>query len=187
MNVKKLFLNLLLFASLLSIHSCKAPAGDVGPQGATGAVGDKGDKGPTGDKGAFSGYASDWRVIDIPNWKLTDFKAVVTQTDAQLTPAILDQGLILAYYRRNAPFLDNTAVFPMPDETNEFLFTFKANVGSMDYELFFKQSEPVSPSILLFWQIKVRYIIVPAAKAGRMANVNWKDYNEVKRILNLKD
>ena len=81
MNVKKLFLNLLLFASLLSIHSCKAPAGDVGPQGATGAVGDKGDKGPTGDKGAFSGYASDWRVIDIPNWKLTDFKAVVTQTD----------------------------------------------------------------------------------------------------------
>ncbi len=180
-------LNALILSALLGISGCEAPAGDVGPQGAAGIAGEKGDKGPTGDKGAFSGYASDWRVIDVPNWKLTGFKAVVTQTDAQLTQAILDQGLILAYYRRNAPFLDNTAVFPMPDETNEFLFTFKANVGSMDYELFFKQSEPVSPSIFLFWQIKVRYVIVPAAKSGRLANVNWKDYNEVKKALNLND
>ena len=105
MNVKKLFLNLLLFASVLSIHSsCKAPVGDVGPQGAAGAVGDKGDKGPTGDKGAFSGFASEWSNIANSQWKLTGLKAVHTKTDARITQAILDQGLIVAYYKRNLSF-----------------------------------------------------------------------------------
>jgi hypothetical protein len=37
------------------------------------------------------------------------------------------------------------------------------------------------------WNIKVWYIIVPQAKAGRLKGANWRDYNEVKRILNLND
>jgi hypothetical protein len=186
MNVKKLLFNSLLFASLLSINSCKAPTGDLGPQGAAGAVGDKGDKGLTGDKGTFSGYASPWTSISDTQWKLTGLKAVVNQPDTKLTQAMLDQGLILAYYRRNAPFFDNTAVYPIPDELNEYLFTFKASVGSLDYELNFKKPEFVSTTFLE-WQIQVRYIIVPAAKSGRLASINWRDYNEVKRILHLKD
>lgn len=187
MNVKKLFLNLLLFASLLSIHSCKAPAGDVGPQGATGAVGDKGDKGPTGDKGTFSGFASEWSDIANSQWKLTGLKAVHTRTDARLTQAIVDQGLIVAFYKRNLSFFfDTNAVYPIPDEVNEYLFTFKANVGSLEYEINYKKPEFINPEFYE-WQIAVRYVVVPAAKSGRLANVNWRDYNEVKKALNLKD
>lgn len=185
MNVTKLLFNSLLFASLLSIFSCKAPVGDLGPQGAAGAVGDKGDKGPTGDKGAFSGIASAWSEIKPAQWKLTGTKAVFTQTDANLTQAMLDQALILAYYRP-LPEDESSAVISLADETNTYLFTFKANVGSLDYELNFKRTDLVNPN-LEDWNIKTRYIIVPPAKAGRLANVNWKDYNEVKRILNLKD
>ena len=185
MNVKKLFLNLLLFASVLSIFSCKAPVGDVGPQGAAGAVGDKGDKGAPGDKGAFSGIASAWSENKPAQWKLTGTKAVFTQTDANLTQAMLDQALILAYYRP-LPEDESSAVISLADETNTYLFTFKANVGSLDYELNFKRTDLVNPN-LEDWNIKTRYILVPPAKAGRLANVNWKDYNEVKRILNLKD
>ena len=185
MNMKILFLNFLLFASVLNLFSCKAPVGDIGPQGAAGAAGDKGTKGATGDKGTFNGVVSAWSEIKPAQWKLTGTKAVFTQANANLTQAMLDQALILAYYRP-LPEDESSMVISLADETNEYLFTFKSTVGSLDYELHFKKAQFINPGFAN-WNIKVRYIIVPAAKSGRLANVNWKDYNEVKRILNLND
>ena len=185
--MKTKLLNILILATFLGITGCEAPAGEVGPQGAAGATGEKGEKGPTGDKGAFSGYASEWTNIANTQWKLTGLKAVNTQTDARLTQAILDQGLVLAYYKRNLSFFfDTNAVYQIPDDWDEYLFTFKANVGSMDYEIYFKSAQAFTPE-LYEWQIAVRYIVVPTAKAGRMKNIDWSNYNEVKRILNLND
>ena len=185
MKSKKIILKLLLFAIFFSVAACKAPVGDIGPQGAAGAIGDKGDKGAIGDKGSFSGFVSAWTEIKPAQWKLSGTKAIFTQTDANLTQAILDQGLILAYYRP-LPEDESSAVISLADETNTYLFTHKTNVGSLDYELTFKSSRVINPD-LEDWNIKVRYIIVPPAKAGRLAQVNWKDYNEVKKILNLND
>ena len=30
-------------------------------------------------------------------------------------------------------------------------------------------------------------VILPPASGARFGNINWKDYNEVKKVLNLKD
>jgi hypothetical protein len=185
MKSKKQILKFLFFAVIFSVMACKAPVGDIGPQGLAGATGDKGDKGATGDKGAFSGIVSAWTEIKPTQWKTTGTKSVFTITDATLTQTILDQGLILAYYRP-LPEDESSAVISLADETNTYLFTFKTNVGTLDYELNFKSAQVVNPS-LEDWNIKVRYIIVPPAKTGRLAQVNWKDYNEVKKILNLND
>lgn len=185
MKSKKIILKLLFFALFFSVVACKPQAGDIGPQGAAGTIGDKGDKGAIGDKGSFSGFVSAWTEIKPAQWKLSGTKAVFSQTDANLTQTILDQGLILAYYRP-LPEDESSAVISLADETNTYLFTFKANVGSLDYELNFKRAAFVNPN-LDDWNIKVRYIVVPPAKTGRLAQVNWKDYNEVKKILNLND
>lgn len=185
MNMKLFFLNIFLFASVLNLISCKAPVGDIGPQGAAGVAGDKGAKGATGDKGAFSGIVSPWSEIKPAQWKLTGTKAVFSQSNASLTQAMLDGGLILAYYRP-LPEDESNVVISLADETNTYLFTYKANVGSMDYEVHFKKAEFINPN-MEDWNIKVRYIIVPPAKAARLSDVNWKDYKEVKRILNLNN
>lgn len=185
MKSKKIILKLLFFALFFSVVACKPQAGDIGPQGAAGTIGDKGDRGAIGDKGSFSGFVSAWTEIKPAQWKLSGTKAVFSQTDANLTQTILDQGLILAYYRP-LPEDESSAVISLADETNTYLFTHKTNVGSLDYELIFKSSRVINPD-LEDWNIKVRYIIVPPAKAGRLAQVNWKDYNEVKKILNLND
>ena len=185
MNMRLILLNFFLLVLLLNLSGCKAPTGDIGPQGPAGIAGDKGSKGATGDKGAFSGIISAWSEIKPAQWKLTGTKAVFSQTEANLTQAMLDGGLLLAYYRP-LPEDESSAVISLPDETNTYLFTFKSNVGLLDYEVNFKKTELVNPN-LEDWNIKVRYIIVPPAKTGRFAHVNWKNYNEVKRILNLTD
>ncbi len=185
MKYKKTILKLLFFAIFCSVVACKAPVGDIGPQGTAGTIGDKGDKGAIGDKGSFSGFVSAWTEIKPAQWKLSGTKAVFSQTDANLTQTILDQGLILAYYRP-LPEDESSAVISLADETNTYLFTYKTNVGSLDYELNFKSAQVINPN-LEDWNIKVRYIVVPPVKTGRLAQVNWKDYNEVKKILNLND
>jgi hypothetical protein len=183
--MKTKLLNLLILFTFLGIAGCEAPVGDLGPQGAAGATGEKGDKGPTGDKGALSGVVSAWTEIKPSQWKLSGTKAVFTQTEPALTQANLDLGLILAYYRP-LPEDESSAVIALADETNTYLFTYKAGLGSLDYELNFKKAEFINPN-LEDWNIKVRYIIVPPVKSGRMAQVNWADYNEVKKVLNLND
>ena len=185
MKSRKHYLKLLLLLFTFSVFSCKAPMGDVGPQGVAGAASTAGDKGATGDKGAFSGIVSAWTEIKPDQWKLSGTKAVFSITDASFTQANLDGALLLAYYRP-LPEDESSAVITLSDDTYGYFFSFKAVVGSIDYEVSFKHPNLVNPN-LEDWNIKVRYIIVPQAKAGRLKEVNWRDYNEVKRILNLND
>jgi hypothetical protein len=180
----KLF-SVLILSTILSIIGCEAPVGDVGPQGAAGATGEKGDKGPTGDKGALSGIISEWKEIKPAQWKLTGRKAVYSIADANFTQANLDGGLLLAFYRP-MPEDESSAVIALSDDTYGYFFSFKAVPGSIDYEVSFKHPNLINPN-MEDWNIKVRYVIVPQAKAGRLKGANWRDYNEVKRILNLND
>jgi hypothetical protein len=183
--MKTKLLTVLILTSFLGISGCEAPTGDVGPQGATGATGEKGEKGPTGDKGAFSGIVSAWTEIKPAQWKLTGTKAVFSIADANFTQANLDGALLLAFYRP-LPEDESSAVITLSDDTYGYFFSFKAVAGSIDYEVSFKHPNLINPN-MEDWNIKVRYIIVPQAKAGRLKGANWRDYNEVKRILNLND
>ena len=183
--MKTNLLTIFIFTACLGISACEAPVGDPGPQGSAGVAGPAGGKGATGDKGAFSGIASAWTEIKPAQWKLTGTKAVFSITDANFTQANLDGGLLLAFYRP-LPEDESSAVIALSDDTFGYFFSFKAVTGSIDYEVSFKHPNSINPN-MEDWNIKVRYIIVPQAKAGRLKGANWRDYNEVKRILNLND
>ncbi len=184
-SVLQLIIPLVVVGFLLA---CEAPQGDIGPNGPSGPAGDKGDKGPAGSQGSLSGVVSPWIEIKPSDWSLIISPTASTQLkEPALTQEIIDLGLVLVYYRP-LPEDASSAVIALPDETNTYIFNYTAFVGSLLLSVnpthnFFQGLNPGMED----WNIKVRYIIVPPAKAGRLARVNWKDYTEVKKALNLKD
>lgn len=177
---------------LLAVVACKPEAGDVGPQGTAGPTGAVGDKGPTGDKGPFSGTVSPWVEIKPSDWlplgSTTNTYAFVLN-NSSITPDVINRGLILVYYR---PLPDDVtaAVIPLPDETPNYTASYLAYMsgatGSLQVNLAFRNAQTVNPK-LEDWNIKVRTIVVPPATAGRLAAIDWKNYEEVKKAFNLTD
>lgn len=80
------------------------PAGPAGPTGATGPAGPQGPQGPQGPAGTANVIYSAWTAYNTANWSApTTFFGVLQRTyqvnTATITNAILDQGVVLAYYR----------------------------------------------------------------------------------------
>lgn len=177
----------LVFVSFLI--ACEAPVGDVGPQGAAGAAGAKGDKGDAGQKGTFSAIVSDWVTADKWVVYTTNLAYLNHFSEPKLTQQILDKGLVLGFYRP-AGEDESGVVLPIPDETANYSLGMYGSMnktdGTISIKLVFRTSAVKNPN-LEDWNIKVRWIIVPPASTGRLKNVDWKNYNEVKKALNIQD
>lgn len=176
---------LFVFASFL--FACEAPVGDVGPQGAAGAAGAKGDKGDVGEKGTFNAIVSNWYIAS--NWLGSNISYAALFTEPKLTQQVLDKGLILGFYRPAGEDASGV-VLPIPDETANYSLGISGFVSGTDgvitVSLDFRNAAVKNPNIE-DWNIRVRWIIVPPASTGRLKNVDWKNYNEVKKALNIQD
>jgi hypothetical protein len=186
----------------LFITACKGPAGETGPagpQGAagpTGAAGVAGVAGPAGPAGPAGKDGKDatttitttpWIAITSADWNTYQDDSTYLNVyipDARITQAVLDKGAIMAYAR----FGTNTSqVFPLPFGfdfgTLSFAPIFDATEGGFMEVYFDLFAEVISPNI------SVRYVIIPdlTVVGGRQKAINWKDYAEVKRELNLVD
>lgn len=180
-------LSVLVLSAFLGIIGCEAPVGDVGPQGAAGQAGEKGDKGSTGEKGAFSTTVSPWIEIKPSLW-MSSGQGIINSfsiTDLNLTQSNIDGGLILAYYRA-LPDDGSSRVIALNYETQNYVFKYHLLTSRIFYNVIFQNERVVNPS-MKDWNILVRHIIVPPAKAGRLKSINWKDYNQVKKLLDIKD
>jgi Collagen triple helix repeat (20 copies) len=195
----KLTLVLAIFAS-----ACKGPAGDTGPagpagaqgaQGAAGAAGATGPAGPAGPAGKDGASASSnittsaWITTPKASWALVDssYFANYLPTTA-ITQSVLDKGAVLVYFK------DATAsgyIIPLPYLANAFQIsfvpTFTAQFGG-EIEIDFEPYANISPSSFTN-DLAFRYVIIKDLNliGGRQKAINWKDYNEVKRELGLKD
>jgi hypothetical protein len=194
--MNRLLTSLLGLALLVSIYACKGPQGDVGPTGPQGVSGAAGATGPQGVSGVsgVSIFTSPWSpTATQANWFVdsndkTLFRvSILYQPTATLTQAvfqrILDQGLILVYGR----FTDDPgAVYLLPLNSED------------EYQLYaIPNNDNNKINIDLIWDfVKVptkissmqfRYVMVPPATGGRLAAIDWKNYNEVKKALNLTD
>lgn len=196
----KLTLVLAIFAS-----ACKGPAGDTGPAGATGAqgaqgaagaagaTGPAGPAGPAGKDGASASSnitTSAWVTVGANDWDTTADSTFfsVFLIEKAITQAVLDKGAVLAYVK-GATATDY--ILPLPYSAGAFQISYvpifdATDGGLMEFD-FTPFLEGVAPGDL--GSLAFRYVIIKDLNliGGRAKAINWKDYNEVKRELNLKD
>lgn len=168
---------------LVAAASCKkGDIGPVGPAGATGATG------PKGDTGTANVMYSAWLDAKFQpeldnNGAVTDY--FVDITTPKLTNTILTSGDMKVYL--NLQTAATPAVVPIPyaEATSNvkivpyFLLGMIELVSNVDAST---RVDAASGSKIL----QYRYILIPGGKSARSA-INWNNYAEVKKYLNLKD
>jgi len=192
--MNRLLTSLLGLALLVFIYACKGPQGDVGPAGAQGTTGATGPQGVSGVAGAGI-IASPWsQTVTQTNWSLPDpadktffSLGIVYSPGGMLTQAtfqrILDQGLVLMYVRFTN---DPGAVYLLPlheEDTYQLYVVPNNDNNKIGFDLFW--DFVVAPTRISNTQF--RYVMVPPMPGGRLAAIDWTNYAEVKKVLNLTD
>ena len=177
-------------ALLAFATSCTGPQGDVGPQGP------QGQQGPKGDPGTSSGtafYSTNWVPVTkqsfITNYTKPDrystlgLQGGVIQT--YLTQKTMDGGIVMLYNRTAS---NKTFVNAVPWDTYfndaHVTYSFAMEPGLISAFVSFSKDVDVNQ---FFTDEEFRAVIIPPATGARLGHVNWKDYNEVKKVLNLQD
>lgn len=187
----KKVLSLLSVAFVAILAACEGPQGEVGPAGPQGPQGVPGAK---GDPGTVNIYTSKWITVKGPDWYTYDEEKKyynIAFKEPLITQSALDKGLFMCYFRYSD---DKTAIYPLPT----YLISSGATVG------FYPLIDPQLGSAMVFetqfqeatdlksftdFSVDFRYVIIPDAtlKSGRMKDIDWKNYEEVKKALNLQD
>lgn len=189
----------LSFSVLLSITifftSCikEGPAGATGPQGSTGAPGPTGAAGPAGAPGTpgATGTAnviySNW--LDVTFTPNKDSSAWTSQITApQMVDSILNKGEIKVYLNAGKDSTTKNFIVPLPIY-DPFAVGAIINVYFQTQKITLVASDNVGTFTskgAKYYQY--RYILIPGGKvAGRMGNIDWNDYQQVKKYLRLQD
>lgn len=201
---------LLILGALTGWVACKGPEGEVGPQGAAGptgatgatgtpgpqgipgSVGTQGPTGPTGAQGpqgvpgAANLLTSAWTMAKAVDWRSDNDPQYfyVGFDEVRVTQAVLDKGMVVAYYRD--PGRKNV-VLSVPSVTEQaslgYFYEFTQNRGRINFDLTFFKPRLVP----IDFDLEFRWIIIPPNPGGRLRAVDWKNYEEVRRELNLSD
>ena len=172
----------ILFASC----SKEGPAGATGPAGAAGPAGGQGPAGAKGDDGTANVIYSEWldvtyEEVDEDEDGTTDF--FLANIDAPMLDAgILSSGEIKVYF--NFGTADDPYILPLP-YSNLILPAFYLNTIELSAGSDFSTTTNNDGDKIG----QYRYILIPGGTAARKAGltVDWNDYNQVKKYLNLKD
>jgi len=177
-----------MLSVVLLFTACKK--GDAGPQG------EKGDPGPAGAAGATgaTGKTGSANVIysawmDVTYQSADSVTAVGTMDAPKLVDSIIQKGEVKVYCNINTPssptivslpYTDGGVVFGFPDLVINPLY----RVGTIYLYSNYNLSTRTSSSGEKVFQY--RYILIPGGVTARSA-VNWNDYTQVKKYLELKD
>ena len=177
---------ILTIAMVAGVVSCKGPQGEVGPQGAAGPPGTPGTQGVAGPAGTANIITSAWTTVEGKAWVSAGDSIYfeVSREDPTITQAILEKGLVMAYYRNlGRP----NVVFSLPSVNEElalgFFMRVQNNKGTMNFDLtFFKpRIRPID------FDLEFRWIIIPPNPGGRLKTLDWSNYELVKQELGLDD
>lgn len=178
-----------IFILICTILACKGPDGDAGqagPQGPQGTPGQNGAQGPAGPKGVANLIVSPWLKVPNTAWQRSQDSTyfLVTHQDNNITQAILDSALVMAYYRNDGR---STVVFSLPSTNEEltlgYFMQVQNQVGSMNFDLLYyaKRLTPID------FDLEFRWIIIPPNARGRINIADLKNYALIKQQLGLTD
>ncbi|WP_394990933.1 hypothetical protein [Emticicia sp.] len=182
------FLQIGLISGLLFLAACTGEKGTVGPQGTAGAVGAAGEKGSAGAAGDFTKVLTGNVIIKGATWTaqtidVADDGYYVIIPEKQITKAILDKGIVMVYYT----FSGISTPMPYLFGAGKFLHLAYLEKGEGRIRIDLQPAIYLSKLIKPSTDYSFRWVIATGSTGGRMSNINWNDYNDVKTKLGLKD
>jgi hypothetical protein len=184
----KKFIQLIAFSTFIIFASCKGKDGAIGPQGVAGAsiTGQTGPQGLPGNANVKSRIFS----ATSSNWSLTTSSVIgnyyeATGTMPEITQAIHDKGLVLAFMSEDATQsvwlgMPTLQVVKSGTTTYTSIFKFKSKVGNVIFTA--QDTDGTTPG--LFAQ---RYFKVVAIEGTGVLppNIDPTNYKQVAKYLNL--
>lgn len=183
---KQLILSSVIFMMLTIISCKKGEQGDIGPAGIAGTKGTKGATGDTGISDSKGMLSSDWITIKGTEWRTstTANTYFASYTSPILTADIINKGMLYVFMKPEGDgFID---ALPYANVSTGRRFTALVAVSNGSPIIQFNQSvTPPSSTFSTTANYSFRFVVVPAG--ARMANIDWTNYEEVKKALNWKD
>jgi hypothetical protein len=211
-TITRIFGMFLMAMAIIFMDACKGEKGDVGPSGTTGVAGPTGANGavgvagPTGTANVVYGTWQDmnntnfWYKLGASNttgganngggsYNAFSNRGWGCDIPAPITQDVLDKGQVFVYGKFAASIGDNR-VYLLP---NNFWGNWSHQVNILLNRIYIQTIWDVAltapttynPSGFLCF---FRYIVIPGGVAGgRKANVDYNDYEAVKKAYNIPD
>lgn len=183
---------LVVMIALIFVACSKdGPKGDTGPAGPAGPAGATGATGPKGDTGVANVIYSDWFDVKfkpdtVHNGAVIDTVGYYSDISIpKLTNAILNNGDMRMYVNLNTSTTPNVQPLPYTDiifSGVSIVPTFFLN-GVEVYSNADASTQTLPGNVKRYQE---RYILIPGGVHAR-SSIDWNDYNQVKKYLNLPD
>lgn len=169
---KLLFFCLVGMLPLLS--SCDKLKGDIGPEGPQGETGAKGDPGEPGDPAGAIQVTLDTASTDANGDLVRGFEI------GQANVGSVEKGVILVYAKAsNAWFAMPGPVF-FADGASNYTYAYAIQGINLVIQLFQLDEKPIKRKFQA-----VRVVLVPAVNGRLNAEIDYKNYEEVRKAYNL--
>ncbi len=169
---KLLFLCLVGILPLLS--SCDKLKGDIGPEGPQGAAGPKGDPGKAGDAAGAFQFSTD--TLSTRADGSTAFGLTLTQDIA----SSIEKGVVLVYAKSGNFWFPLPGIVPFGTEVSNYTFAYGVEKLELTFLLFQRDATPKKRFFT-----NLRIVVVPAVNARLNADVDYKNYEAVRKAYNL--
>jgi hypothetical protein len=193
----KQILTIAITASIL-FQSCtkEGPAGPAGALGAPGSPGSTGSTGPQGPQGP-QGPAGNANVIgttpvQIGNiWQTQGVSPniyyTVTLTASGITQAIVDRGSVQGFEQYASASGTGNAWYPIPDINGSYITTFEFSLNRIMLIFISYDGSSTPNPFSVFGTRTFRFVYISPSNKAASPNTDWKDWNQVKRALHIRD
>ena len=171
--IRKLLL-LCLVGALPFLISCDKLKGDVGPAGPQGETGAKGDPGDQGDPAGAFQFSTDTLSTEANG--NTGFGLTLTKDIA----TSIEKGVVLVYAKSGNFWFPLPGIVPFGNEVSNYTFAYGLENLKLNFLLLQRDTTPKKRFFT-----NLRIVIVPAVNARLNANVDYKNYEAVRKAFNL--
>lgn len=168
-----------LIGSLPFLYSCDKLKGDVGPAGPSGETGVAGPKGEKGEPGSGGGsvalqFSRDTASTDADG--SLGFGFTLTQENAKA----IEKGVILVYAKSGGFWFPLPGIVFFGEEVTNYTFLYQVDKLTLNLVVL----ETVEkPKIRKFQSVRV--VVIPASNGRLSAEVDYKDYEAVRKAFDL--
>ena len=171
--IRKL-LFLFLVGTIPFLTSCDKLKGDDGAIGPAGEIGPKGDPGEAGDPAGAFQFSTDTLSTEADG--STGFGLTLTKDIA----SSIEKGVVLVYAKSGNFWFPLPGIVPFGNEISNYTFAY--GVDKLDLNFLLIQRD-AAPKKRFFTNLRI--VIVPAVNARLNAQVDYKNYEEVRKAFNL--